>query len=222
MPTLPRIGTSTAGQATGLQRGARVCLLWSQQEVRSLQERGIGASKERTGRAPVDMRLRRQAAYSLGVRSSTSLCTGRNPKRLHGNRSLRLTTKDTNYSSCLGSRKRHPRQASFKVSNQTRGAVMAVLKESDAKNHRSFGRNKGLPALRPVIRSGRTGCSTIKPELIRENTTPFAEDFYWEHFSSSASVALMAIPASSDSVWRATPRNHHANNINSPNCVYVG
>jgi hypothetical protein len=99
---------------------------------------------------------------------------------------------------------------------------MNVLKKSDAKNHRAFGLGKDLPAPRPLIRSGRTGCSMIKSELARENTTPFAQDFYREHSSTSVSVVLMAIPNSSNSVEPATLRNQHANRINSPNCVYVG
>jgi hypothetical protein len=99
---------------------------------------------------------------------------------------------------------------------------MNVLKKSDAKNHRAFGLGKDLPAPRPVIRYGRTGCSIIKPELARENTTPFAEDFYGEHSLTSVSVVLMAIPNRSGSVEPATLRNQHANKMNSPNCAYVG
>jgi hypothetical protein len=102
---------------------------------------------------------------------------------------------------------------------------MTVHTKSDEKTHRSLGLGKSLPALRPVIRSGRTGCLMSKLELARENTTPFGEDFYWEHSLTSVSDVLLATPNSSDSVRPATRRNRYANNINSinsPNCVYVG
>jgi hypothetical protein len=99
---------------------------------------------------------------------------------------------------------------------------MNVLKKSDAKNHRAFGLGEEPPAPRPVIRSGRTGCSMIRSKLARENTTPFAEDFYREHSLTSVSVILMTIPSRSGSVESATRRNQDANKINSPNCVYVG
>lgn len=99
---------------------------------------------------------------------------------------------------------------------------MNDLKKSDTKNHRSFGRDKALPAVRLASRSGRTSCSMIKPELARKGTTRFAEDFYWEHSLTSVSVVMMAIPNSSNSVEPVTLRNRHANKINSPNCVYVG
>jgi hypothetical protein len=99
---------------------------------------------------------------------------------------------------------------------------MDVLKKCDAKNHRTFARGTGLPTLRPVIRSGRSSCATIKLESARKSTTRFAEDFYWEHSSASVADILVTIPNRSDSVGPATPRNHYANNINSPNCVYIG
>jgi hypothetical protein len=99
---------------------------------------------------------------------------------------------------------------------------MNVLEKNDAKNHRAFGAGKALPAPRPVIRSGRTGCSMSKPELARKDTRSFAEDFCWEHSLTTVSVVLMAFPSSSESSGAATPRNHAPSNINSPNCVYVG
>ncbi len=99
---------------------------------------------------------------------------------------------------------------------------MTVLTKSDA-THRSLGLGKSLAALRPVIRSARTGCLMSKLELARNHRTPFGEDFYWEHSLTSASDTLLAIPNSSGSVGPATsPRNRYANNINSPSCVYLG
>ena len=97
---------------------------------------------------------------------------------------------------------------------------MIVLEKSAAKSHRPVARSKGLSAPRPVIRSARPGCSTVKPETARESTTLFAEDFYLEHSSASVALILMAIP-SSDTV-EPTRQNQHANKFNSPNCVYVG
>lgn len=99
---------------------------------------------------------------------------------------------------------------------------MTLLKKSGAKNHRSVGRDTSLPALRPLSRSGRTRCSKIKLEFARENTTTFAEDFYFEHSSSSVSIIPTAISASLDSVGTASRRSPYADNLNSPNCVYVG
>lgn len=96
---------------------------------------------------------------------------------------------------------------------------MIVLEKSAAKSHRAVSRSKGVSP-RPVIRSGRGGCSTAKLESARESTTFFAEDFYWEHSSASVSVLLMAIP-SSGSVEPAG-ENQHKNRFRSPNCVYVG
>jgi hypothetical protein len=96
---------------------------------------------------------------------------------------------------------------------------MIVLEKSAAKSHRAVSRSKGLSP-RPLIRSGRAACSTVKPESARESTTFFAEDFYWEHSSASVSVLLMAIP-NSDSVETAG-QNQHENRFRSPNCVYVG
>ena len=98
---------------------------------------------------------------------------------------------------------------------------MTVLTKSDA-THRSLGLGKSLPALRPVIRSARTGCLMSKLELATKHTTPFGDDFYWEHSLTSVSEILLAVPNSSDFVGPATLRNRYANNINSPNCVYVG
>jgi len=99
---------------------------------------------------------------------------------------------------------------------------MTILKKNGARNHRSVGRDASLPVLGPLSRSGRTGCSMIKLEFAREDTTPFAEDFYEEHSLSSVSIIPTAISASSEYVWPVGPRNPHASNLNSPNCVYVG
>ncbi len=99
---------------------------------------------------------------------------------------------------------------------------MTLIKKSGARNHRSVGRDTGLPAPGPLSRSGRNGCSKIKLEFAREDTTPFAEDFYEEHSLSSVSIIPTAISASSEYVGPVGPRNPHANNLNSPNCVYVG
>jgi hypothetical protein len=99
---------------------------------------------------------------------------------------------------------------------------MNDLKKSDAKNRRTFIRDTGLPALRPVIRSGRQGCATIKLESVRKRAKRFSEDFYWEHSSAGVDDILVTIPNSSDSAGPAAPQNHYANNINSPNCVYMG
>ena len=95
---------------------------------------------------------------------------------------------------------------------------MTLLEKTDAKTHRSVGLSKSPPALRPVIRSG---CLMSKLELESKSATPFARDFYWEHSSTNVSHVLMTSPNSSDYVGPATPRNY-ANDINSPNCVYVG
>jgi hypothetical protein len=95
---------------------------------------------------------------------------------------------------------------------------MTVREKSDAKTHRSLGLSKSPPALGPVIRSGRL---ISKRELESQGATPFARDFYCEHSSTNVSHVLMTSPNSSDYVGPATPRNY-ANDINSPNCVYVG
>ncbi len=99
---------------------------------------------------------------------------------------------------------------------------MDVLEKTDAKAHRPFVRDKGLPASRPMSGSGRTDCLMIKPEMTGKNSTRFAEDFYWEHSLTRVSLVLTAIPNSSKSVRSVTRRSHHTNNINLPNCVYVG
>jgi hypothetical protein len=99
---------------------------------------------------------------------------------------------------------------------------MTLIKKSGARNHRSVGRDTGLPALGSLSRSGRTGCSKIKLESARENTTLFAEDFYEEHSLSCVSIIPEASSASSEYVGPAGPRNPNANNLNCPNCVYVG
>ncbi len=99
---------------------------------------------------------------------------------------------------------------------------MTILKKSGARNHRSVVRDASLPALGPLSRSGRTGCSKIKLEPLREDTTPFAEDFYKEHSLSCVSIIPEASAASSEYVGPVGPRNPNANNLNSPNCVYVG
>jgi hypothetical protein len=99
---------------------------------------------------------------------------------------------------------------------------MTLLKKSGARNHRSVGQDTSLLALEPLSRSGQTGCSKIKLEFARENTTPFAEDFYEEHSLSSVSIIPTAISASSVYVGPVGPRNPYANNLNSPNCLYVG
>jgi hypothetical protein len=99
---------------------------------------------------------------------------------------------------------------------------MTLIKKSDTRNHRSVGRDISLPALGSLSRSGRTGCSKIKLESARENTTLFAEDFYEEHSLSSVSIIPTAISTSSEYIGPAGPRNPYANNVNSPNCVYVG
>jgi hypothetical protein len=61
----------------------------------------------------------------------------------------------------------------------------------------------------------------IHLEFARENTTLFAEDFYEEHSLSSVSIIPTAISASSESLWSAGTIPN-ANNLNSPNCVYLG
>jgi hypothetical protein len=99
---------------------------------------------------------------------------------------------------------------------------MTLIKKSGARNHRSVGRDTSLPALGPLSRSGQTGCSKIDLEFARENTAPFAEDFYEEHSLSSVSIILTAISASSEYVGPVGTRNPYANNLKSPNCVYVG
>jgi len=66
---------------------------------------------------------------------------------------------------------------------------MNVLGKNDAKSDRALGVANALRAPRLVIRAGRTGCSMIKPELAREGTTSFAEDFYWEHSLTTVSAA---------------------------------
>jgi hypothetical protein len=99
---------------------------------------------------------------------------------------------------------------------------MTIIKKSGARNHRSVGRDTSLPALGPLSRSGQTGCSKIELEFARENTAPFAEDFYEEHSFSSVSIIQTAISASSVDVGPVGPRDQYAENLNSPNCVYVG
>jgi len=99
---------------------------------------------------------------------------------------------------------------------------MTLIKKSGARNHRSVGRDTSLPALGSLSRPGRTGCSKIKLEFARENTIPFAEDFYVEHSLSSVSIIPTAISAGSEYVGPVGPRNPDANNLNSPNCVYIG
>jgi hypothetical protein len=96
---------------------------------------------------------------------------------------------------------------------------MTVIEKSNTKTHRSLSLVNNPPAPRPVIRSG---CSMSNLELARKNATPFAEDFYWQHFSPNVLDLLMANPNISDSVRPGLPRNPCANDINSPNCVYVG
>ena len=99
---------------------------------------------------------------------------------------------------------------------------MTVLTKSDA-THRSLGLGKTLPALRPVILDLHKPVSLMsKLELATKHTTPLGDDFYWEHSLTSVSEILLAVPNSSDFVGPATLRNRYANNINSPNCVYVG
>jgi len=98
---------------------------------------------------------------------------------------------------------------------------MNLLEKNGAKNHRSAG-DTGLPAPRPRGRSGRTGCSKIKLEFARENRSPFAEDFYWEHSSARVSIILTASSANSESVGSVTPRNRNGNSLNLPSCVYLG
>jgi hypothetical protein len=99
---------------------------------------------------------------------------------------------------------------------------MTLLEKSDAKNHRSVGRGKSLPAPRPRGRSGRNGCSKVKLEFASENTSPFAEDFYWEHSSASVSINLTAFSASSGPVGSVPPRNQYGDSFSSPSCVYLG
>ena len=95
---------------------------------------------------------------------------------------------------------------------------MTVLEKGDTKTHQSRGLSKSPPAVRPVIRSG---CLMSKLELARKNATPFAHDFYWDHFSTRVSDVSMASRNSSDSDGPAIVQNY-ANDMNSPNCVYVG
>lgn len=99
---------------------------------------------------------------------------------------------------------------------------MIVLEEIAAKSHRPVGQTKGMPAPRTVIRSARAGCSPINPKSVRENTTPFAEDFYWEHSLASVSVVLRTIPNSLGPVEPATRRNQHGTKFGSLSCVYMG
>jgi hypothetical protein len=168
------------------------------------------------------MRLRRQAACSLGSESSASPCAGTTPRRSHWNRRLTAWLRKTRVTSFVRGVHRPLRTGIVQANNRTTGDAMNLFWKSDAKNHRSSGRDKGLPAPRPVRRSGQAGCPTIKPDLARESSTPFPEDFYSEHSSSSASAVLRSISANSDFDGRATPRNHRASKIDSPSCVYLG
>lgn len=161
------------------------------------------------------MRVWHPAACDPGGTCSASLCPGKTSEWTHPNRSLTTANENTSYFSRLGDAWASPYKHRCSKEQNT-GVVMIVLKKSDAKIHRPIGRSTGLP----MSRSGR--CSAIKMERARNSATPFAEDFYWEHSSTSLSVVLMTLYNGSDSVVPATPQRHMARSIDSPTCVYVG
>jgi hypothetical protein len=167
------------------------------------------------------MHLRRHAAYTFADSSSALLCAaGRTPGD-HFRAAIWLLAGDDRHNRFLSSRA-GPAPDLVSANNITTGAVMTILKKSGARNHRSVGQDTGLPAPGLLSRSGRTGCSKIKLEFARENTTSFAEDFYEEHSLSCVSIIPTVISTRSEYVGPAGPRNPYANNANPPNCVYVG
>jgi hypothetical protein len=75
--------------------------------------------------------------------------------------------------------------------NRMTGAVMSLIKKSDAQKHCADRRSMRLVAARPVSQPNTAGRERIEPVGKRTSASGFIEDFFLEHTSSSASVSAL-------------------------------
>jgi len=89
-------------------------------------------------------------------------------------------------------------------------------------NHRSANRRGAEFSTAQAAPSKGIGPLNIKPELDEGKSLRFAEDFNLEHSLSGAGIRILTISASSIPMESARCRPSHPQDLNSPNCVYLG
>jgi hypothetical protein len=89
-------------------------------------------------------------------------------------------------------------------------------------NHRSANRRATERSPRQAGRSEGISRSNIKSEPQKESNPRFAEDFNLEHSLSVTSITVIRISSSTIATEPSMRRPPYAQDLGSPNCVYLG